>query len=110
MLPIMFALVTLAFELGNLSITESKYENEIKNTITYGLKHLDNSDIKNKLEKLLDINLDGEKTVEVSNNSIKIHVYKKLDTIFGKVLKNKFTIDITYTGELENGKIKLTKE
>ena len=110
LLPIIFILITIVWELGNLSIIQSKYENEIKDIITYGLKHQDDPNINQKLNELLDSNLDGTKVVTNENNTIKINVKNEYNSIYKAIFKEKFNIDITYTGYIENEKIIIKKE
>ncbi len=109
LIPIIFILITLVWELGNLSFVESKYESEIKEAIAYGLRH-ENENLKEKVTELLDSNIEGEKDIEVSDGKIKIHVKKQYNTIYRAIFKNKFDIDITYTGYKENEKIIIIKE
>jgi len=109
LIPIIFILITLIWELGNLSLVQSKYESEIKEAIAYGLRH-ENENLKEKVTELLDSNIEGEKDIEVSDGKIKIHVKKQYNTIYRAIFKNKFDIDITYTGYKENEKIIIIKE
>ncbi len=110
LLPVIFILITLVWELGNLSYTQSKYESEIKNTIKYGLKHLDDPEIELKLKNLLDSNIEGEKTINITNDEIKINVKNEYKTIYRAFFKNKLDIDITFTGSIINGQIIIKKE
>ncbi len=110
LMPIIFILITIVWELGNLSIIQSKYENEIKDVITYGLNHQDDPNINQKLNELLDSNLDGIKTVTNEENIIKINVKKEYNSIYKILFKGKFNIDITYVGYKENEKVIIKKE
>ena len=110
LLPVLFILITLVWEIGNLSLTQSKYESEIKDTITYGLKHKEDPEINQKMKDLLDSNIEGEKTITKNENVIKINVKNEYKTIYKPILKEKLDIDITYVGYIENEKIIIKKE
>ena len=107
-LPILFILFALIWEIGNLSITLNKYETEIKDTIEYGLKHLDNENLEIILTDLLKENIKGDITVEINNQVIKVTVKEKYDALFN--FNHKFDIDLTYNGYIENEKIIIQKE
>ena len=110
LMPIIFILITLTWELGNLSFTQAKYESEIKNIIKYGINNLEDPDIKSKLNNLLEANLDGEKTLSIENNTIRINVKAEYKTIYRMIFKDRFDLDITYFGYKENEKVIIKKE
>ena len=107
-LPILLLLFALIWEIGNLSITVNKYETEIKDTIKYGLNHLDNDNLKETLTNLLKASIKGNVNVEINNNVIKINVKQKYNALFN--FNHHFDIDITYYGYVENEKIIIQKE
>ena len=109
-MPIIFLLIGILWEIGNQYVLESEYESEIKNAITYGLKTNNKEDLENKLKIMLDKNLEGTKEISISDDKIKIHVSKKSNSIFKKILKKDFEINLTYIGEIQEGKINLVKE
>lgn len=109
-MPIIFLLIGILWEIGNQYVLESEYESEIKNAITYGLKTNNKEDLENKLKIMLDKNLEGTKEISISDDKIKIHVSKKNNSIFKKILKKEFEINLTYIGEIQEGKINLVKE
>lgn len=109
-LPILLLLFTLIWEVGNLGLTTNKYETEIKDTIEYGLNHLDNENLEEVLTNLLKANLDGDISVEINNQVIKVNVKQKYDALFNNLLNNRFDIDLTYNGYIENEKLIIQKE
>lgn len=109
-LPIILLLFTFIWEVGNLNLTINKYETEIKNTIKYGLNHLDDENLKDNLTNLLKANLDGDINVEINNQVIRINVKQKYKTLFNNLLNNKFDINLTYNGYIENEKLIIQKE
>lgn len=109
-LPILLLLFALIWEVGNLGLTINKYETEIKDTIEYGLNHLDDENLEEVLTNLLKANLDGKISVEINNQAIKVNVKQKYDAMFNNLLNHKFDIDLTYNGYIENKKLIIQKE
>lgn len=109
-LPILLLLFALIWEVGNLGITINKYETEIKDTIEYGLNHLDDENLENILTNLLKANLEGDINVEINNQVIKVNVKQKYDALFNNLLNNRFDIDLNYNGYIENNKFIIQKE
>ena len=106
-LPILLLLFALIWEIGNFGFTINRYEKEIKDTIKYGLDNIDNIN-EEKLTILLKQNINGKINVEISNKVIKVNVKEKYDNLFN--FNNKFDIDITYIGYIENNKQIIKKE
>lgn len=109
-LPILLLLFALIWEVGNLGLTINKYETEIKDTIEYGLNHLDDENLEDILTNLLKANLEGNINVEINNQVIKVNVKQKYDALFNNLLNNRFDIDLTYNGYIENNKFIIQKE
>lgn len=107
-LPILLLLFALIWEIGNLSITINKYETEIKDTIEYGLNHLDSENLESILTDLLRENIKGNINVAINNQVIKVSVKERYDALFN--FNHKFDIDLTYNGYIENEKIIIQKE
>ena len=109
-LPILLLLFALIWEVGNLGLTINKYETEIKDTIEYGLNHLDDENLEDILTNLLKANLAGDINVEINNQVIKVNVKQKYDALFNNLLNNRFDIDLNYNGYIENNKFIIQKE
>ncbi len=109
LLPIIFILFTMIWELGNLSFQVSYYKNEVKSTIRYGFDHLDDDNLEEKLNTLITKNIKGESKVEKKNNFIRINVKTKYENIYSKLLHIS-DIDITYIGYKENNKLIIKEE
>ncbi len=109
LLPIMFLLMAIVYDLGSVELKKQKYENAIKDAITYGLKNKE-GDTYQKLSSLLEKNIDGQKNISIEENKITIEVTKKEPSIFTNIIKNYYDIDITYTGHLEGEKIIIRKK
>lgn len=109
LLPIIFILFTMIWELGNLSFQVSYYKNEVKSTIRYGFDHLNDDNLEEKLNTLITKNIKGESKVEKKNNFIRINVKTKYENIYSKLLHIS-DIDITYIGYKENNKLIIKEE
>ena len=105
LLPVMLLFMTSLWEVGQLEVTKNKYESEIKDTIKYGLKHINDENIGEKLETIINKNLKGQKELNIDGNQIKIS-YEYESKIFNKKVKTK----ISYIGHIENNKIIIEKE
>ena len=110
LLPIVFLLFAIIFDLGSLEISKQKYESEVKDTIKYGLNHLNDKNLNETLKTMLDINVQGNSKIEISENKISINIQTKYKSIFPNILKKDYDINITYHGYKENNKIKIKKD
>ena len=109
LLPVILLLMAGIVDIGNFLATKNEYENEVKSAIKYGMKHLD-EDNTQKLYRLLDSNIDGDKEVIIQNNTIKISVTASKESLFKKIIDFDYQIDISYLGYMDNGKVKIRKE
>ena len=105
LLPVLLLFMAFIFELGNITHLKNKYENEIKSTIEYGLKHQEDENLKSKLNRLLDENLEGNKEISITENSIEIHITHNPNGIYSELFKQQFEISLTYIGQFDTGKI-----
>ena len=105
LLPVLLLFMAFIFELGNITYLKNKYENEIKSTIEYGLKHQEDENLKSKLNRLLDENLEGNKEISITENSIEIHITHNPNGIYSELFKQQFEISLTYIGQFDTGKI-----
>jgi len=110
LLPLIFLLTAVIYDLGTLSITKHKIENEIKTSIKYGLNNIEDKNIHNKINNMLDKNIDGTKAITITDKTIKIKVEDTKESIFPNIIKDKYDIKITYNGYIDNGKIKINRE
>lgn len=105
LIPVIFLIIGFIFELGDYTYQKNKYENEIKYTLQYGLKHFEDENLNEKLTKLLDKNLEGNKEINISDSEIKVHVLYKPKGIYSNLFKNKFEINLTYVANKDTNKI-----
>ena len=90
-LPVLFILISFTYKLSEATVYKIKCENEIKDVIKYGLNHIEEENLNEKLKTLLDLNIDGDKEIIIENGVITVSV------------KNKS--NLTFTGHKENDKI-----
>ncbi|MDD6323087.1 MAG: hypothetical protein PUA73_00520 [Bacilli bacterium] len=109
LLPIIFIILSIIWELGNMQLQISQYENAIKDTIKYGLNHQNLENLKEKLDNLMSKNTDGNYQIETKNEIIKINLKTNYQSIYSEILHFS-NIDITYIGYKENNKIIIKKE
>ena len=88
LLPILLLFMAFIFELGNITYLKNKYENEIKSTIEYGLKHQEDENLESKLNRLLDENLEGNKEINITESSIEIHITHNPNGIYSELFNN----------------------
>lgn len=110
LLPLIFLLIAIIYDLGALELTKQKTENEIKSTINYALNNIEDKNIYEKSKNMLDKNIEGNKTIIINDKTIKINIKTNKESIFPNIIKDKYNIDITYNGYIENNKIKIIKE
>ena len=108
-LPLLFMIIGVIVEMSNITLTRQKYESATIETIEYGLDHLDNEDVKAKMNKMLEANIKGTKEITIDNQKITIRVTDKMDGSFKKLFKDAYKIDIKYTGFIENDTKKIEK-
>lgn len=109
LLPIIFIILSIIWELGNMQLQISQYESTIKDTIKYGLNHQNLENLKEKLDNLMSKNTDGNYQIEIKNEIIKINLKTNYQSIYSEILHFS-NIDITYIGYKENNKIIIKKE
>lgn len=105
LLPFVFLLVTAIFDVGNLLIVQDKYEREIKDAITYGLKHIDEEGTLDKVRRLLDYSILEEKNITILDKKIEVDTYKYFNIVG---IKNKR--EFNYIGYIENDKVIINRK
>lgn len=110
LLPVILLLMAGIVDIGNFLVEKNSYENEVKSTINYGMKHLDEENIVQKLNDLLDSNIEGKKQISIENETIKIKVNATTKSLFSDIIDFDYQIDISYIGYMDNDKIIIKKE
>ena len=112
LLPIMFMLIGLIIDCGYLYIEKRKVDNNIKDALEYGLKHIEEENIEDKVEKQLNLNIKDIKKLDISINDkiIEIKLEKSKKSIFTIVFsKHKYDISSHYKGYIKEEKIVIRK-
>jgi len=99
-MPILFILFLTIGDVGNLMVSQDKYDSEIKSAIRYGLKHRDEENVNLKIKSLLDYSISEDKEIVISNGGIEVKVLKK-----NKVMGFDFDSTFDYIGHIQDGKI-----
>lgn len=113
LLPLILMLFTIVLDVGMLYTEKRRVDNNVKSTINYGLKHIEDETLKSKLTKLLTDNIDDIDSVyiDIEQNKITINLVKTQKSIFNAInLKKSYEIKSNYVGYINEDKIKLIKE
>ena len=104
-LPVILLALLIIIQFGKLYLKKRATTNIIKDTIEYGLKHTQDEQIENKLNNLIETNIDDIdiKTITIFEDEIRINLTQKSINIFGKNIN--LTYD--YTGTKMNEEIRI---
>lgn len=112
-IPIILIVFSIVIDLGFLSIQKRHLSNSIKDGIKYGLRNIDNTNIKNEIEELLYQNIDKDDikkiVIDIKDNYIKIDVLARTNSLFGFINLIQNDIYIPYVGHDINDKVVITK-
>lgn len=112
-IPILFMMIALIVNLGLFSLDKRRVENTVKDAVKYGIKHIDENNIEGTLKELVRQNIDDiaeeDIYVMVDNSYVKVKVTKNYTGVL-KYLSNNQTIKISYIGNVQDGKIIISKE
>ena len=113
MLPILLLAITLIVNLGIYGIEKRKVSNTVKDTIKYGLNHIDDDNVRDTMRALIIQNIDdinaSDINITTSNGYIKINVTKTEKALFSG-FNNNLQIDVTYSGNISDNGIKIMEE
>lgn len=113
LLPVLLLVIALIVNLGMYGIEKRKIVNTVKDTLRYGLNHIDENNISSTMKELIIQNIDDmnadEIHINVDNSYIKIRVTKKFKGVLNGFNDN-FKIDITYVGNISDDGIKIMEE
>lgn len=114
LIPVLLMLFTFVVDLGLLAIEKRSISNAIEDSLEYGLNNINDSLIENNIRDLLIENIDdiSQENIKIiiQEKTIKITILKDYKTIFNIIGKDKYNIEITYTGSIVNGKKRINKE
>lgn len=109
-IPILLLIMILVIDVGNVIMNKQELDNVNYLTIEYGLEHLEDSDLENKLAKMIvvnDLKL-KEISVNVEVDRINVVLKKTVNGIIAKKFKI-FDIESKYVGYIENEKKKIER-
>lgn len=113
MLPILLLAIALIVNLGIYGIEKRKVSNTVKDTIKYGLNHIDDDNVKDTMRDLIIQNIDdinaSDINITTNNSYIKINVAKTEKALFSG-FNNNLQIDVTYSGNISDNGIKIMEE
>ena len=113
MLPILLLAIALIVNLGIYGIEKRKVSNTVKDTIKYGLNHIDDDNVKDTMRDLIIQNIDdinvSDINITTANSYIKINVTKTEKALFSG-FNNNLQIDVTYSGNISDNGIKIMEE
>lgn len=98
-MPLLLILFLTIGDIGNLMISQNKYESEIKNAIKYGLKHKDSNTV-DKMKLILDYTIKEDEEVIINGDEIEVKVIKQ-----NNVMGLNFDSELDYVGYIENEKV-----
>lgn len=104
-IPILFLIMILVIDLGNIIVTKIHLDNTNYLVIDYALEHIEEIDLENKVKELINVNNDGglETKIDISNNKILVTTKKEVKGLLTNSIKIK-TIISSYEGYIEDDK------
>jgi hypothetical protein len=106
LLPMLIVAAAYVIDMSYGYYHSNKLNNLNKMVIKYGLDHISEADVKNKMVDLIYKNDSSIDTYEISinNGKISINIKKTIDSIFGKAINiDYYYLSSTYSGYIKNG-------
>ena len=104
LLPLIFLIIASVTELSRVYIEKQKCEDAVITAIDYGLDNIEKENLKEKIKKLLDANIEGEKEITINSKIIEIKFTNKIKGLFSETLKDIYNIKFTYKGYFKDNK------
>ena len=111
LLPLIFMALALIIDTGLLYMEKRHVDFVIKDVVEYGMKNID-SVTEKELDDLIERNLDTINKKEIVNNNgiLNITVTLEKESMFAKIFgRDKYQIESTYKGMIEQNKIKIVR-
>ena len=109
LLPILFLILAALVEIGDLLLYQNKLENNVRYIAEYGVEHLDDTNLKNKLEALNAKNLDGKAKITIDEKSVTVYIKQRKESVLN-FISIPLNVEFSYKGEIKNGKPIVKKE
>ena len=107
LIPIILLTFSLVVDLGFYGIEKRKVDNTVKDTVLYGLNHIEDEDVTNYMKALLLENIDdisdNNINIKVENDYVNIKVVKKYKAQF-RISKD-LDIEANFSGSIKDNKI-----
>lgn len=105
-IPLVILIFILIIDIGLISNEKQKLDNINYMTIEYGVNHINDPEIQDKLTNIINLNIDqiNEINIEINNEKIEIKLTKKTNSIISNKLKI-FKLTSHYSGYLKEDKI-----
>jgi Flp pilus assembly protein TadG len=112
LIPLFLTIAAVAIDMGHSFYQSNKLHSITNMALKYGLKHINDADIRSKIIDLLyknDNKLDSYELV-IEENKITLKTNKTVDSIFGRAINIDFYyLSATYIGFIVNDKIIIEK-
>lgn len=114
LLPLLLVFSMMVLETGNVLITRSRIDSEIKQVIKYGLSlESSNSDeISDKIKRMLVKNIGPniKYDIKVTSFDIRVGVIKKYQSLFPSIINYDYVIKRNFKGYISNDQIMIERE
>ena len=113
LLPLLFLLLALIIDLGNLYIEKRRVDNNIRDITQYALNNLEDTALETKIRNQLTLNIENIDNLNISINDkvIEIKLQKNKKGIFNSILNiDYYKITSHYKGYIKNEEIIIRKE
>lgn len=111
-LPIFILIFILVIDIGKVINLKQELDNINKIVLDYGLDHLDDLSIDNKLIEIVKLNNNeiDKIDVKIDNNVIYVYLNESLDGMFSQFINiSIFNVKSSYKGYYENGEKRIVK-
>lgn len=112
LLPIMFLVMVLVFDIGKCMLEKQKLNSISSMAVSYGIEHSNDDDIENKINELIILNCKDVSNIviDVNDDYISVDLSEGVKGIFGSLVgKSSFKVRSYYIGNINDKKIKRVK-
>lgn len=102
LLPVFLFVLVLIVDVANLAINKNKIDDVSRIVIEYGLDHLDEDNVLEKMKEYIELNNleTSELDISINDNKIYMNIKKENESIIGNVFSDNL-IDFSYVGYIE---------
>jgi len=111
-LPVLFMIMALVIDLGNLYIEKRNIENNINCVLKYSLNNLEDIELATKIRNQLTVNIDdiNNLNIKINDQIIEIKLDKNKKGIFNSIMNKPYRISSHYKGYIKDEEIIIRKE